>query len=164
MENKNHSIIIVILLLIHLSLIYCEQNITIKSDGGLSDADIENMRKDAELHAEKDQELKELAEQRNKADQLIYSTEKSLKDYADKITGDLKEKVEKAIQEVKDCKDGDDLSKIKSAVENLEAQAMEIGKLVYQNNGGANANNSNTSSSSNEGTTDGAPEDAKEAN
>ena len=141
-----------------------EQNITIKSDGGLSDADIENMRKDAELHAEKDQELKELAEQRNKADQLIYSTEKSLKDYADKITGDLKEKVEKAIQEVKDCKDGDDLSKIKSAVENLEAQAMEIGKLVYQNNGGANANNSNTSSSSNEGTTDGAPEGAKEAN
>ena len=141
-----------------------EQNITIKSDGGLSDADIENMRKDAELQAEKDQELKELAEQRNKADQLIYSTEKSLKDYADKITGDLKEKVEKAIQEVKDCKDGDDLSKIKSAVENLEAQAMEIGKLVYQNNGGANANNSNTSSSSNEGTTDGAPEDAKEAN
>ena len=76
----------------------------------------------------------------------------------------MKEKVEKAIQEVKDCKDGDDLSKIKSAVENLEAQAMEIGKLVYQNNGGANANNSNTSSSSNEGTTDGAPEDAKEAN
>ena len=73
-------------------------------------------------------------------------------------------KVEKAIQEVKDCKDGDDLSKIKSAVENLEAQAMEIGKLVYQNNGGANANNSNTSSSSNEGTTDGAPEGAKEAN
>ena len=138
-----------------------EQNITIKSDGGLSSADIENMKKDAEAHAQKDQELKELAEQRNKADQLIYSTEKSLKDYADKITGDLKEKVEKAIQEVKDCKDGEDLQRIKNAVENLENQAMEIGKLVYQNNGSA-SNGSN--GDSNSSTTDGTPEGAKEAN
>ena len=138
-----------------------EQNITIKSDGGLSSADIENMKKDAEAHAQKDQELKELAEQRNKADQLIYSTEKSLKDYADKITGDLKEKVEKAIQEVKDCKDGEDLQRIKNAVENLENQAMEIGKLVYQNNGSA-SNGSN--GDGNSSTTDGTPEGAKEAN
>ena len=118
-----------------------EQNITIKSDGGLSDADIENMRRDAEAHAEKDKELKEIAEQRNKADQLIYSSEKSLNEYKDKITSDLKDKVEKAIQEVKDCKDGDDLEKIKNAVKNLEDQAMEIGKLVYQNAGGSSANN-----------------------
>ncbi|MBR1429084.1 MAG: molecular chaperone DnaK [Rickettsiales bacterium] len=118
-----------------------EQNITIKSDGGLSDADIENMRRDAEAHAEKDKELKEIAEQRNKADQLIYSTEKSLNEYKDKITSDLKDKVEKAIQEVKDCKDGDDLEKIKNAVKNLEDQAMEIGKLVYQNAGGSSSNN-----------------------
>ena len=116
-----------------------EQNITIKSDGGLSDADIENMRRDAEAHAEKDKELKEIAEQRNKADQLIYSTEKSLNEYKDKITSDLKDKVEKAIQEVKDCKDGDDLEKIKNAVKNLEDQAMEIGKLVYQNAGGSSS-------------------------
>ena len=118
-----------------------EQNITIKSDGGLSDTDIENMRRDAEAHAEKDKELKEIAEQRNKADQLIYSTEKSLNEYKDKITSDLKDKVEKAIQEVKDCKDGDDLEKIKNAVKNLEDQAMEIGKLVYQNAGGSSSNN-----------------------
>ena len=118
-----------------------EQNITIKSDGGLSDADIENMRRDAEAHAEKDKELKEIAEQRNKADQLIYSSEKSLNEYKDKITSDLKDKVEKAIQEVKDCKDGDDLEKIKNAVKNLEDQAMEIGKLVYQNAGGSSSNN-----------------------
>ena len=116
-----------------------EQNITIKSDGGLSDADIENMRRDAEAHAEKDKELKEIAEQRNKADQLIYSTEKSLNEYKEKITSDLKDKVEKAIQEVKDCKDGDDLEKIKNAVKNLEDQAMEIGKLVYQNAGGSSS-------------------------
>ena len=138
-----------------------EQNITIKSDGGLSSADIENMKKDAEAHAQKDQELKELAEQRNKADQLIYSTEKSLKDYADKITGDLKEKVEKAIQEVKDCKDGEDLQRIKNSVENLEAQAMEIGKLVYQSNSSAsNSSNGDNNSSA----TDGAPEGTKNAN
>ncbi len=138
-----------------------EQNITIKSDGGLSDADIENMKKDAEAHAEKDKELKDLAEQRNKADQLIYSTEKSLKDYGDKITSDLKAKVEKAIQEVKDCKDGDDLEKITNAVKNLEDQAMEIGKLVYQN---ANNSSSSNDNSNNSSSTDGAPENAKEAN
>lgn len=124
-----------------------EQNITIKSDGGLSDADIENMRRDAEAHAEKDKELKEIAEQRNKADQLIYSTEKSLNEYKDKITSDLKDKVEKAIQEVKDCKDGDDLEKIKNAVKNLEDQAMEIGKLVYQNAGGSNSSTEQQSGS-----------------
>lgn len=116
-----------------------EQNITIKSDGGLSEADIEKMKKEAEAHAEEDKKLKDLADQRNKADQLIYSTEKSLKDYADKITSDLKEKIEKSIQEVKDCKDGDDLEKITNAVKNLEEQAMEIGKLIYQNNGSSNS-------------------------
>ena len=115
-----------------------EQNITIKSDGGLSEADIEKMKKEAEAHAEEDKKLKDLADQRNKADQLIYSTEKSLKDYADKITSDLKEKIEKSIQEVKDCKDGDDLEKITNAVKNLEEQAMEIGKLIYQNSGSSN--------------------------
>jgi len=133
-----------------------EQNITIKSDGGLSDADIENMRRDAEAHAEKDKELKEIAEQRNKADQLIYSSEKSLNEYKDKITSDLKDKVEKAIQEVKDCKDGDDLEKIKNAVKNLEDQAMEIGKLVYQNAGG--------SSSSDSGQQSGGDNNMKDAN
>ena len=115
-----------------------EQNITIKSDGGLSDADIEKMKKEAEAHAEEDKKLKDLADARNDADMLIYSTEKSLKDYADKITSDLKEKVEKSIQAVKDCKDGDDLEKLKNAVEDLKNQAMEIGKLVYQNAGSAN--------------------------
>ena len=127
-----------------------EQNITIKSDGGLSDADIENMRRDAEAHAEKDKELKEIAEQRNKADQLIYSTEKSLNEYKDKITSDLKDKVEKAIQEVKDCKDGDDMEKIKNAVKNLEDQAMEIGKLVYQNAGGSSSSDSGQQSGGND--------------
>ena len=121
-----------------------EQNITIKSDGGLSEADIEKMKKEAEAHAEEDKKLKDLADQRNKADQLIYSTEKSLKDYADKITSDLKEKIEKSIQEVKDCKDSDDLEKITNAVKNLEEQAMEIGKLIYQNNGSSNSGSQQT--------------------
>ena len=138
-----------------------EQHITIKSNGGLSDADIENMKKDAEAHAEKDKQIKELADLRNDADSLIYSTEKSLKDYADKIPSDIKEKVETAIKDVKDNKDGEDLEKIKNAVENLRNQAMEIGKLVYQHTGNNDANASNGSSSS---STDGAPEGAKDAN
>ena len=139
-----------------------EQNITIKSDGGLSDADIENMRKDAEAHAENDKKLKELADLRNDADMLIYSTEKSLKDYDAKLTSDLKDKVNKSIQAVKDCKDGEDVEKIKNAVEDLRNQAMEIGKIVYQNTGSSDANGSSGTTSGS--TTDGAPEGAKEAN
>ena len=139
-----------------------EQNITIKSDGGLSDADIENMRKDAEAHAENDKKLKELADLRNDADMLIYSTEKSLKDYADKLPSDIKEKLEKAIKDTKDCKDGEDLDKIKNSVENLKNQAMEIGKYVY--NAGGSSSSSDNSNGSQSGTTDGAPEGAKDAN
>ncbi len=139
-----------------------EQNITIKSDGGLSDADIENMKKDAEAHAEKDKELKEIADLRNDADMLIYSTEKSLKDYADKIPSDLKEKLEKAMSEVKDCKDGEDLTKIKNAVENLKNQTMEIGKYVY--NAGGNSSTGGSNSGGESSSNDGAPEGAKDAN
>ena len=144
-----------------------EQNITIKSDGGLSDADIENMRRDAEAHAEKDKELRELADLRNDADMLIYSTEKSLKDYADKLPSDIKEKLEKAIKEAKDSRDGEDVVKLKNAVENLKNQAMEIGKYVYNAGGSSSTtNDSSSGSSSNSGSnsTDGAPEGAKDAN
>ena len=137
-----------------------EQNITIKSDGGLSDADIENMKKDAEAHAEKDKELRELADLRNDADMLIYSTEKSLKDYDAKLTSDIKDKVNKTIQDVKDCKDGEDIEKIKNAVEALRNQAMEIGKLVYQNTGSSSDSSSSTGDNSNNE----APKDAKDAN
>ena len=142
-----------------------EQNITIKSDGGLSDADIENMRKDAEAHAEKDKELKELADLRNDVDMLVYSTEKSLKDYADKLPTDIKDKLEKAIKEAKDCRDGEDVTKLKNAVENLKNQAMEIGKYVYNAGGSSSSTSGSDSSSSSSGsTTNGAPEGAKEAN
>ncbi len=140
-----------------------EQNITIKSSGGLSDAEIENMVKEAEAHAEKDKEMKELADARNDADMLIYSTEKSINENKDKIPSDLKEKVEKAISDVKDCKDGEDLEKIKNAVENLRNQAMEIGKLIYQNNAGSNGDSSNTGSEGGDNGGSGA-DGAKDAN
>ena len=141
-----------------------EQNITIKSNGGLSDADIENMKKDAEAHAEKDKELKELADLRNEADMLIYSTEKSLKDNDAKLTTELKDNVNKSIQDVKDCKDGDDITKLKNAVENLRNQAMEIGKIVYQNTGSSSDSSSSNQSSDSSSSTDEAPKDAKDAN
>ena len=141
-----------------------EQNITIKSDGGLSDAEIENMRKDAESHAEKDKEMKEIAELRNDADMLIYSTEKSLKDNDAKLTSDLKEQVNKAIQDVKDCKDGDDATKLKNAVEELRNQAMKIGEAIYKNSGSSNNSSSNTDQNGSNSSNDEAPNDAKDAN
>ena len=86
-----------------------------------------------------------------------------MKDYAEKLPTDIKEKLEKSIKETKDCKDGEDVEKLKNAVENLKNQAMEIGKYVY-NAGGSSSSTGGNNSSSSSSSTDGAPEGAKEAN
>jgi molecular chaperone DnaK len=86
-----------------------EQNIIIQSSGGLSDADIEKMVRDAEANAEADAKRRQTIEAKNEIDSLIYNTEKSLTDNADKIDADTKAEVEKAIAEAKEVKDGDRL-------------------------------------------------------
>ncbi|PJA20544.1 molecular chaperone DnaK, partial [Candidatus Berkelbacteria bacterium CG_4_10_14_0_2_um_filter_35_9_33_12] len=86
-----------------------EQSIRIEASSGLSEEEIEKMRKDAEAHAEEDKKKKELAETRNLAEQLIFTTEKVLKDAGDKVTPDEKRPVEDAVMKLKGVKDGDDL-------------------------------------------------------
>jgi molecular chaperone DnaK len=95
-----------------------EQRITIQSSGGLSADEIEQMVKDAEAHAKDDEERKELIEAKNKADGLIYSSEKSLKDYGDKISPDDKSAVEAAISDAKEALETEDKSRIRSGDEN----------------------------------------------
>ncbi|CAJ1954152.1 unnamed protein product [Cylindrotheca closterium] len=108
-----------------------EQNIIIKSSGGLSEDDIEQMVRDAEANAEADAKRRKTIEAKNEIDSLIYSTEKSLTDNADKLDDETKAEVEKAIAEAKEVKDGDDGDAIVAKKDALNAAAMKIGQAMY---------------------------------
>ncbi|KAI2503556.1 hypothetical protein MHU86_10938 [Fragilaria crotonensis] len=108
-----------------------EQNIIIQSSGGLSEADIEKMVRDAEANAEADAKRRQTIEAKNEIDSLIYSTEKSLTDNADKIDADTKTEVEKAIAEAKEVKDGDDSDAIIAKKEALSQASQKIGQAIY---------------------------------
>ena len=108
-----------------------EQKITITSGSGLSDAEIEKMVKDAEVHAEEDKKLREKQDVKNEADSLIYQTEKSLKDLGDKVSSSDKIACEDAIKELKAVIDGDDVEAIKSKIEALKQSSYKIAEQLY---------------------------------
>uniref|UniRef100_A0A7S3LH83 Chaperone DnaK n=1 Tax=Amphora coffeiformis TaxID=265554 RepID=A0A7S3LH83_9STRA len=108
-----------------------EQNIVIKSSGGLSEEDIENMVRDAEANAEADSKRRQAIEARNEIDALIYSTEKSLSDNGDKLDAETKTEIEKAVQEAKDVKDSEDLDAINAKKEALSQASLKIGQAIY---------------------------------
>jgi len=112
-----------------------EQNIVIQSSGGLSDDDIENMVRDAEANAEADKEKKEGIEVKNEIDSMVYSTEKSLKDHADKIGEDVVAEVEAAVKEANEAKEADDLARMKEAKEALNQATSKIGQAIYGSGG-----------------------------
>ena len=112
-----------------------EQNIVIKSSGGLSEADIEKMVRDAEANAEADAKRRQLIESKNEIDALIYSTEKSLTDNAEKLNAETKEAVNKALEEAKKAKEGDDLDDVNAKKEALNQASMKIGQAVYGSGG-----------------------------
>lgn len=133
-----------------------EQHITIQSSGGLSEEEIEKMVKEAEANAEEDKKRKALIEAKNHADSMIYSTEKSLKEYGDKLSSDEKQKIEAAIEDLKQSTNSEDVEAIKAKTETLMQSAMKIGEMMYQDQqqaAGAAAGSADTSS--------GNPEDAK---
>jgi len=113
-----------------------EQSIRIEASSGLSKEEIEKMKKDAELHAEEDKKKREKVEVKNNAEALVYSTEKTLRDFAGKITDDVKKSLEEKIAELKKVKDGDDLAAIKKASEDLSLEAQKIGSELYKQPGG----------------------------
>jgi molecular chaperone DnaK len=113
-----------------------EQNIVIKSSGGLSEDDIENMVRDAEANAEADAKRRQTIEARNEIDSLIYSTEKSLTDNAEKLDAETKAEVEKAISEAKEVKDGEDLDAIVQKKDALSQASMKIGAAMYGSSSG----------------------------
>ena len=109
-----------------------EQKITITASSGLSKEEIEKMRKDAELHAEEDRAQKEQIETRNEADNTVYRTEKLLKDSGDKISGDDKAKIEKALAVVKEALKGSDVAAIKAASEQLSEASHSASAELYK--------------------------------
>jgi molecular chaperone DnaK len=110
-----------------------EQKITIQASGGLSDADIEQMVKDAEENADADKERRELIEARNQAESLIHSTEKSMEEHADKVDPTTIEAIELAIAALKDDLEADNAEKIKSGIQNVTEAAMKLGEAIYKN-------------------------------
>ena len=109
-----------------------EQQIRIQASGGLNDADIEKMVKDAEAHAADDKKRKEAVEARNHADGLIHATEKNLKEYGDKVPADQKAAIEADLKALKDVLDSGDAEAIKAKTEALTQSSMKLGEAIYK--------------------------------
>src|SRR5665213_1391178 len=109
-----------------------EQQIRIQASGGLNDADIEQMVKGAEAHAEEDKQRRELVEAKNQADGLIHTTEQTLSEAGDKVPDSEKAPVQAAIQALKDVAGGDNADEIKSKTEALAQVAMKLGESMYK--------------------------------
>jgi len=109
-----------------------EHQIRIQASGGLSDADIERMVKDAEANAESDKKRRESVEAKNQAESLIHSTEKSLKDYGDKVSADDRQAIETALADLKSAIEGDDSEVITAKTQTLAEASMKLGQAMYE--------------------------------
>lgn len=113
-----------------------EQSIRITSTSGLTEEEIKKMTRDAESHSEEDKKKKQLAEARNEADTLVYSVEKSLKDYGDKLNEAEKKDIEEAVEKCKKAKDtSSEASEIKSAIEDLMNKSHKLAEHLYKGAG-----------------------------
>ncbi|MEW6355251.1 MAG: molecular chaperone DnaK [Planctomycetota bacterium] len=112
-----------------------EQSIVIKSSSGLSDADIHRMTKDAEAHAEEDKKKRELVDAKNQADQLIYSTERTLREHGGKIGESDRQAINRAVERLKKSKDGDDINTIKSDMDALMQASHKLAEEMYRQAG-----------------------------
>ena len=109
-----------------------EQAITIQASGGLSDADIERMVKDAEANADADKARRELVEAKNQAEGLLHSTKKSLAEHSDKVDPSTVEMIELAMSALEDTLKTEDAGKIKGGIQNLTDAAMKLGEAIYK--------------------------------
>ncbi|VAH79941.1 unnamed protein product [Triticum turgidum subsp. durum] len=137
-----------------------EQQITIRSSGGLSESEIEKMVREAELHSQKDQERKALIDIRNTADTTIYSIEKSLGEYRDKIPAEVATEIETAVADLRAEMASDDIEKIKSKMEVANKAVSKIGEHM---SGGGAAGGGAAGGGSQEGGSQGGGDQAPEA-
>ena len=111
------------------------QHITITASSGLNEAEIERMRKEAELHADEDLKRKELVEVRNHADNTIYSTEKLLRENAEKVQADMKSQAEEKVKQLRETMKSDNIDNIRKSTEDLGQLIQKIGGSMYQQPG-----------------------------
>jgi len=109
-----------------------EHNIKIEGSSGLTEEEVERMRKDAESHAAEDEKRREMVDVKNQADQTVYQTEKTLKEHGEKVPADERSKVENALSNLKDVMKGDDADSIKKAIENVATASQTLGKIIYE--------------------------------
>jgi molecular chaperone DnaK len=116
-----------------------EQKIRVEASSGLSEDEINKMVKEAEEHAEEDKKEREKVEVQNEADTLIYSTEKSLTDYGDKISDEDKQSIQSAVDELKKAKEGEDVDDIRQKMEQVKQASHKLAEEMYKNAGGQEA-------------------------
>jgi molecular chaperone DnaK len=109
-----------------------QQSIEIKSSSGLNEQEVERMKKEAEAHAEEDRKKRDVVDLKNQADQLIYSTEKTLKEHGDKVSAGTRGNIESAINNLKEAAKGENADAIKRAIENLGTASQQLGKVLYE--------------------------------
>ncbi|HVY34365.1 MAG TPA: molecular chaperone DnaK [Caulobacteraceae bacterium] len=131
-----------------------EQSIRIQANGGLSDADIDKMVKDAQAHADDDKKRKAVVEAKNHADALIHSSEKSLAEFGDKVSEAEKGAIEQAIADLKSVIDGEDAEAITAKTQALSQAAMKLGEAMYKAQAGAAEGEAGASAAAEEGVVD----------
>ncbi len=109
-----------------------EQSIEIKGSTGLDASEIEKMKKDAEMHAAEDKKQRELVDTRNQAENVVFQMRKQLEEHGDKVTAEIRGKIESSLSNVEDKVKGDDVAAIQKALEQLNRDAQELGKAVYE--------------------------------
>ena len=119
-----------------------KQSIRIEASSGLTQEEIEKMKEEAKKHAEEDKKRRELAELRNNADTLIYSAEKTLKEYKDKIKQEIFQDIEEKIKNLKEKRNGEDVQAMKQAIDELSAALQQVGSEIYKDQGNQGNKNS----------------------
>jgi molecular chaperone DnaK len=109
-----------------------ENKITVQNAGGLSKDDIERMKREAEQHAAEDQKRREVIDVKNRAESFSYEIEKSLKEYGDKVSADVRGNIESALNALKDAIKSEDGDRIKKSLENLQQASQKLGEEVYK--------------------------------
>lgn len=144
-----------------------EQKIRIESSSGLNEDEIKNMVRDAEEHAQEDKTRRESIEAHNKADSVVYQTEKTLKEHGDKISADDRSAVESALKELRDVMAGDDAAAIEAQIEKVQQAAYKLSEAMYasaaQNQAGSQEAPAGDGQSGEEGTDQGSSDETVDA-
>ncbi len=138
-----------------------EQSITIQGSTGLDKAEVEKLRKDAEIHAAEDAKKKELIDTKNAAEQLVFTAEKALKDAGDKVPGEMRADIEGKMNDLKKVKDGTDKLAIENATKALSEAIQKIGPAMQQAQGGQGGPSADSGSASGQGPVEGEVVDEK---